>query len=211
MNPGGCFIFLKMTIVEGRFDIKLIHFHPFWAANAKIALTLSCLETGAKVSLSSTQYCCVYPFTTHLALYFWIEPSGLNFLLKPISPQWHPCEQVFPLTPMYYYSQSFFFLPEYHFLHSSEFRSRLCVFIGDGPNYKGYLLVLIYSRERVYTSRHVIFNEESFPYSNVFSLTSNSSSSNEKRISPIVLINSPPQFTSQISFLPHTTWLLTYL
>lgn len=47
-------------------------------------------------------------------------------------------------------------------------------------------------------------NDESLPYSSVFSLTSNSSSSNETKMSPIVLMNSPPQFTSQIYF-PYRT------
>lgn len=49
----------------------------------------------------------------------------------------------------------------------------ISVFLGYALNYKDYLYLDVYT-QRLYHSRHVIFNEHSFPYKNVpvFSITS---------------------------------------
>ena len=60
--------------------------------------------------------------------------------------------------------------------HKLQYRSLECAFLGYSSHHKGYLCLDIYS-SRVYISRHVIFNEDSFPFKNLKSSLSQSISS----------------------------------
>ena len=60
--------------------------------------------------------------------------------------------------------------------HKLQPRSVPCVFLGYASNAKGFLCYDI-SAQRFYVSRHVKFDENSFPYNNLPSQTSHSSSS----------------------------------
>ncbi|KAE8669454.1 WAT1-related protein [Hibiscus syriacus] len=47
--------------------------------------------------------------------------------------------------------------------HKLDFRSKQCVFLGYSPSYKGYKC--LDENGRIFISRHVVFDEEVFPYS----------------------------------------------
>ncbi|KAJ3703988.1 hypothetical protein LUZ61_007693 [Rhynchospora tenuis] len=70
--------------------------------------------------------------------------------------------------------------------HKLQMRSIPCVFIGYAYNQKGYKCLDL-ATNRIYVSRHVVFNEQSFPFSSL--------SSQE---------NAAPQFTDSVSALPLT-------
>ena len=57
--------------------------------------------------------------------------------------------------------------------HKLQYRSLECAFLGHSSHHKGYLCLDIHSG-RVYISRHVIFNEDSFPFKNLSSSLSQS-------------------------------------
>ena len=53
--------------------------------------------------------------------------------------------------------------------HKLQFYSTECVFLGFNPNHKGYLC-LNKQTSQIYVSRHVVFNEFSFPFSFLLSI-----------------------------------------
>ena len=64
----------------------------------------------------------------------------------------------------------------------------MCVFLGYAPNYKGYICYDV-SKKRSYLSRHVVFNENVFPYQELVTthqLSSTSSISPSQPSLPIV-------------------------
>ena len=60
--------------------------------------------------------------------------------------------------------------------HKFRLRSTQCVFLGYASNAKGYLC-LDQNTNRLYTSRHVIFDENTFPYHDILPMSSSSSPS----------------------------------
>ena len=60
--------------------------------------------------------------------------------------------------------------------HKFNLRSTQCIFLGYATNAKGYLY-LDPKSNHLYTSRHVIFDENTFPFSNISSISTPSSSS----------------------------------
>ena len=60
--------------------------------------------------------------------------------------------------------------------HKFNLRSTQCIFLGYATNAKGYLC-LDPKSNRLYTSRHVIFDENTFPFSHISSISTSSSSS----------------------------------
>jgi hypothetical protein len=60
--------------------------------------------------------------------------------------------------------------------HKFNLRSTQCIFLGYATNAKGYLC-LDPKSNRLYTSRHVVFDENTFPFSNISSISTPSSSS----------------------------------
>lgn len=72
--------------------------------------------------------------------------------------------------------------------HKLEPRTRECIFIGYPPNSKAYLCLYQYTN-RVYTSRHVLFNESKFPFSSTVH-TIHASNSTPTSI--------PPWFSNQL-------------
>ena len=56
-----------------------------------------------------------------------------------------------------------------YYKHKVEFRSACCLFLGCSLNSRGYICLSL--EGKTYVSRHVVFNENAFPYStpnNVF-------------------------------------------
>ena len=74
--------------------------------------------------------------------------------------------------------------------HKLQYRSLECAFLGYSSHHKGYLCLDIHS-SRVYISRHVIFNEDSFPFKNLKSSISQSISSSSS-LSVLLSIPLPP-------------------
>ncbi|KAK2354410.1 putative mitochondrial protein [Trifolium repens] len=58
--------------------------------------------------------------------------------------------------------------------HKLDFRSQECLFLGYSPSHKGYRCLS--SSGRLYISKDVLFNESRFPYNDLFSLSTGSSS-----------------------------------
>jgi len=92
----------------------------------------------------------------------------INQLPSEVTKKKSPYECLFHLNPDYKYLKIFgcecwLFLRPYHSSKLS-FRSSSCVFIGYSKNHLGYKCLHIPSG-RVYIARHVVFNENSFPFS----------------------------------------------
>lgn len=106
-------------------------------------------------------------------LKYWVEAFySANFISNLIPSaaldQKSPFEILFKKTPDYYFLRVFgsacypCLRPYAH--HKFEPRSLQCVFLGYHPQYKGYHC-LYPPTGRVYISRHVIFDEQCFPFS----------------------------------------------
>lgn len=75
-----------------------------------------------------------------------------------------PYQKLYHKTPYYDFLKTF----GYPFLfpynkHKIDFRSLPCIFIGYNASHKGYIC-FHQSTSRIYISRHVVFNEDIFPY-----------------------------------------------
>lgn len=118
----------------------------------------------------------------------------INRLPTPVLSNASPYHTLYNKTLSYTHLRVFgcacfpFLRPYNH--NKLEYRSKECTFVGYSSSHKGYLCM---DKEtgRVYISRHVIFNEKSFPFA--------SSSSNS---------NSIPQVCPLTSALPSTSFPL---
>lgn len=79
--------------------------------------------------------------------------------------------------------------------HKLQYRSTSCIFLGYNSSHKGYLC-LDPLTNHIYTTRHVVFDESSFPILTVVV----SSSSHSQYVTPAIL---PPSTTSPMSLLPN--------
>lgn len=108
-------------------------------------------------------------------LYFWAEAICTSvFLIKRLPTPtlgWRsPFEALFGRLPDYKALRPFGCACYPHLApytaHKLEPRSRQCLFLGYSPNHKGYRC-LDPSSGRVFISRHVIFDELSFPFATI--------------------------------------------
>lgn len=88
--------------------------------------------------------------------------------------------------------------------HKLEFMSRPCVFIGYSLNHLGYRCLDL-DIGYVFLSRHVIFNEQVFPFKNVWSTTLASA---QESTNPMFLLCQQPVMStspiSQATVVPHS-------
>ncbi|KAG8483306.1 hypothetical protein CXB51_022295 [Gossypium anomalum] len=96
----------------------------------------------------------------------------INRLLMPILHHQTPYEKLYKTNPDYsqlkvFGSACFLYLRPFQ-QHKLEFRSQKCVFLGFGSHQKGYKCLA--EDGRVFVSRHVLFDETSFPFQAGFSL-----------------------------------------
>jgi hypothetical protein len=129
-----------------------------------------------------------YAFATSVFLINRVPTATLNFH--------SPWEILFGSSPNYSSFKTFGcacfpFLTPYN-KHKLEFKSQEYIFLGYATHSKGYLC-LDTTHNKLLVSRHVIFNEESFPFSKSVSITSTSSDT------------SPPNNTWLNSLLYFTT------
>ncbi|KAL4585655.1 hypothetical protein LXL04_010278 [Taraxacum kok-saghyz] len=90
-----------------------------------------------------------------------------NRTITPTLDFQSPYQKLYHATPDYALLKTFGclcfpFLRPYN-SHKLDFRSKPCVFIGYSPTHKGYLCYH-QPTSRLYISRHVVFNEDVFPY-----------------------------------------------
>ncbi|KAL4565709.1 hypothetical protein LXL04_029812 [Taraxacum kok-saghyz] len=90
-----------------------------------------------------------------------------NRTITPLLDYTSPYQNLYSKIPDYAFLKTFgclcypFLRPYNH--HKIDFRSMPCVFIGYSPTHKGYLCYHQPS-SRIYIARHVVFNEDVFPY-----------------------------------------------
>lgn len=103
---------------------------------------------------------------------FWVEVFStaaflINRLPTPKLDHTSPYEKLLQCTPDYAFLKSFGCACFPHMVlynrHKLSFKSVPCVFIGYDDHYKGYRCLDPVSG-RIYISRHVVFDEASFPY-----------------------------------------------
>ncbi|MFS7953765.1 putative RNA-directed DNA polymerase [Helianthus anomalus] len=119
------------------------------------------VETGLSLLAQSSLPQRFWHFAFETAVYL------INRLPSRVSSNKSPFELVFHRKPDYSFlrvfgSQSFPYLRPYN-RHKIEFRSTPCVFLGYSLSHHGYRC-FDPSTERIYTARHVQFNEHVFPY-----------------------------------------------
>jgi histone deacetylase 1/2 len=76
-----------------------------------------------------------------------------------------------------------------------------CVFLGYATKYKGYLCYHVPTM-RMFVSRHVIFDEHQFPYSDLVSTPSNTLQSSPLSSCPVTIINTANSIVSTSSVSP---------
>ncbi|CAL2265123.1 unnamed protein product [Prunus armeniaca] len=136
--------------------------------------------------------------TSHMPLNLWVEAALtsvhlINLLPTPILNWSTPYSILFSKPPTYSHLRVFGcscfpFLGPY-VNHKLLSRSLECVFIGYSLHHKGYRC-LDPSTGRVYTSRHVIFNEDCFPFTQL--QVSSSSPYVALNLSPLPTVPLPP-------------------
>jgi hypothetical protein len=112
--------------------------------------------------------------TANVPLTLWdlaFEPTTylINRLPSKVTQKKSPYECLFNISHDYKFLKTFGcecwpFLRPYNSIKLS-FRSTSCVFIGYNKNHLGYKCLHI-SSDRVYIARHVVFNENNFPFLN---------------------------------------------
>lgn len=125
--------------------------------------------------------------TASLPFKFWtyafqIVVHLINCMATPTLQHMSPFQILFHKLPDYRFFKTFSCLC-YPYLrpYSSNkllHRSAPCIFLGCNLSYKGYLC-LHHSTNRIYITRHVIFDESNFPFHSSTSLPSSSTSSNQ--------------------------------
>ena len=109
---------------------------------------------------------------SHLPLTYGVEAFNtstylINRLPTPILKQNNPYTKLFNVAPDYTFLRVFgcacYPLLRPYNSHKLEFRSKKCVFLGYSSNHHGYRCLDLDSN-KVYTSRHVVFDELSFPF-----------------------------------------------
>lgn len=109
--------------------------------------------------------------TASLPMYLWDETflhatHLINRLPTPLLNHKSPYESLFGTIPDYSSLKTFgcTCFPHLRPYNSNklEYRSAPCTFLGYSPHHKGYKCLS--DTGRIYTSRHVVFNEFSFPF-----------------------------------------------
>ena len=106
-------------------------------------------------------------------LHYWAEAFQtacylINRLPTPVLNHESPFQKLFNLRPNYTFLRVFGCACWPHLRpynkHKLDFRSTECVFLGYSPSHRGYQCLHLPSK-RIYISRHVLFDESSFPFS----------------------------------------------
>ena len=132
------------------------------------------VEMGLSLLAHSGMPLSYWPYAFQTATYL------INHLPIPVlhhqSPYFTLYHKLLAYTHLKVFGSSCFpYLHPYN-THKLQYRSLECAFLGYSSHHKGYLCLDIHS-SRVYISRHVIFNEDSFPFKNLKSSLSQSISS----------------------------------
>lgn len=102
-----------------------------------------------------------------MGCFFFSTMYLINHLLTPVFSILNPSEKLFSTKPDYTFLKAFGFrcytmLKPYNSIKLA-FKSTPCIFLGYGPNNTG--IKCLAPNGKVYVSRHVNFDETSFPYS----------------------------------------------
>lgn len=122
-----------------------------------------------------------FAFSTAVYLINRLPTSSLQFDI----PLYKLFKQIPDYTFLKVFGCSCFPLMRPYNSHKLDFRSQECVFLGYSPSHRGYKCLA--SSGRIYISKDVIFDENTFPYPKLFAQNSNSPS-----LSPAVVLPSLP-------------------
>lgn len=151
----------------------------------------------------------------------WVEAALTSFYLINLLPtpilDWvTPYRRLYGTPPLYYSLRVFgcsCFPHHGSYVSNKISRSSVnCVFLGYSPHHKGYLNP---NTSRVYRSRHILFNENHFPFK-ALQVQSNSNTEPLEFVTLSTLVppqssstspshTGPPESTSSPSLIPSTT------
>jgi Reverse transcriptase (RNA-dependent DNA polymerase)/gag-polypeptide of LTR copia-type/GAG-pre-integrase domain len=190
-------------------------FKPIMRQFPEISFQISCPYTPEQNGLAERKHRHIVELglanMTHasLPLHFWdyIFESVvfvINRLPSKVIEYQSPFEKLFKTKPDYNMLQvlgcSCYPLLRPYNSHKLENRAERCLFLGYSNNYKGYYCLNLHTN-RLYISRHVVFDESSFPCADK-EYTNISSSDSPPIISPLVILQNMEGQTAHLP--PHT-------
>ena len=147
---------------------------------------------------------------SHVPNQFWFDACStatylINRMPTKLLSNMSPYEKLFKRVPKYdmlkvFGCRCFPWLVPYT-QHKLQPKSKACVFLGYSLNHQGYKCLELSTR-RIYLSRHVLFDEDSFPFKGLTSTSENVVDSGTFN-SPVVLFNFDDISTSPLSHSPN--------
>ena len=141
-----------------------------------------------------------WTYAVHTATYL------INRMPSAILHHKSPYELLFGVSPTISHLRVFgcacYPLLRPYLVHKLQPKTQLCVFLGYASQYKGYICYDV-SKKRSYISRHVVFHEAVFPYSELIKQASSSSNvCHQSSVCPLPTVTNKNVVTPPVSSVP---------